>query len=576
MAERTSTSLESVVTELAARLGRLEARVAELEGRPAACGQGVGRRACPSADLAAATPACRRAHWPSLGRTLLVLAGAYLVRALTDGQVLPAAAGVALGLAYAAVFQLLADREALAGRHASAVFHDVASSAIAFPLIWEATARFALIPPRVGYAALVAFFALGIGVAWHRRLRANAVVTTFLALATAVSLLVATHDLIAAIAALVAVAAGVEWLAWRGAWLGLRWASAAVLDAAAALLVAVATRPAWPEGYPPLSSDLARRRCSRCPRFTWSSVAARTLRRGEAVTAFEVVQGALALLLGFGGAMNVLGAHGLPADGARRARSPPRRALLRRGVLGGRAAARTGPQLLPVLDGRRGADAGGNRAPRRRARAGRRVVGARPRRRVARPPVRPDDAAGARGAIRARGRAPHGVAAERSRALAAAPSRDSRRLWRGSWPSRRSPPGPCSRAIRALRAAASARAPQLLLAALGRPRRRQGRAGCALAGRGPVARGGPRGGRRRAHGRARRARARPRGGRGAPRARRAAVARLPGRRARRAQVADAGRAPGPAGDARREPRPLRSRARPPAPAHEGPRPDRRP
>ena len=311
MAERTSTSVESVVTELAARLGRLEARVAELEGRPAAAGKEVAE----AFESTIAAPGVPPGTLALVGRTLLVLAGAYLVRALTDGQVLPAAAGVVLGLTYAVAFQLLADREALAGRHASAVFHDVASSAIAFPLIWEATTRLALIPPRAGYTALVAFFALGIGVAWHRRLRANAVVTTLLAVVTAVALLVSTHDLIAAIAALVAIAAGVEWLAWRGAWLGLRWAAAAGLDAVAALLVAVAGRPAWPEGYPPVALDLVEAALLALPALYVVSVAARTLRHAEAATAFEVVQGALALLLGFGGAMNVLGAHGLPAAG---------------------------------------------------------------------------------------------------------------------------------------------------------------------------------------------------------------------------------------------------------------------
>ena len=287
MAERTSASLELVVEELTARLTRLEVRVAELEARPA----GAGKKAAPEAfEPAIAGPSVPQGALALVGRTLLVLAGAYLVRALTDGHVLPAAAGVALGLAYAAALQLLADREALAGRHASAVFHDIASSAIAFPLIWEATTRFAL-PPRAGYAALVAFFALGVGVAWHRRLRANAVVTTLLALATAVALLVSTHDLIAAMAALVAIAAGVEWLAWRGAWLGLRWTAAVVLDAVAGLLVAVASRPVWPEAYPLVALGMAEAALLALPALYVASVAARTLRHGEAVTAFEVVAG---------------------------------------------------------------------------------------------------------------------------------------------------------------------------------------------------------------------------------------------------------------------------------------------
>src|SRR5690606_27814254 len=135
MADASTERLESLVielTELTERLGRLEGRVAQLEGRPSAERTAAApppRTAGPEPPAAGLPPGLLALS----GRTLLVLAGAYLVRALTDGQVLPAAAGVFLGLAYAAVFQLLADREALAGRHASAVFHDVASSAIAFP-----------------------------------------------------------------------------------------------------------------------------------------------------------------------------------------------------------------------------------------------------------------------------------------------------------------------------------------------------------------------------------------------------------------------------------------------------------
>jgi hypothetical protein len=306
--------LESLVAELSERLSRLEARVAELEARPG----GVAVPLAPPEEPNEPAPVPLAVPPGTLalaGRTLLVLAGAYLVRALTDGHVLPAAAGVALGLVYAAVFQLLADRDAHAGRYASAVFHDVASSVIAFPLIWEATARFSLISPWTACAALLAFFALGVGVAWHRRLRANAVVTTLLALATAVALFLSTHDLLAAMVALLGIAAGVEWLAWRGAWLGLRWASAAVLDAAAALLVAVATRPSWPEGYPPLPVSLGEGALLALPALYVTSLAARTLRRGQPVTAFEVVQGALAVLLGVGGTVRVLAAHGVASGG---------------------------------------------------------------------------------------------------------------------------------------------------------------------------------------------------------------------------------------------------------------------
>ena len=113
---------------------------------------------------------------------------------------LPATTGLILGLGYAAVWQLAADREARLGRRESAAFHDLASSLIAFPLIWETTARLGLLGPRAAYTALVAFFTLGLGVAVHRKLVVNATLTTTLALVTAVALLVSTYDLRAALA----------------------------------------------------------------------------------------------------------------------------------------------------------------------------------------------------------------------------------------------------------------------------------------------------------------------------------------------------------------------------------------
>jgi hypothetical protein len=305
-------ALHSRLCELATRLERLEARVGQLESRAAG-----------GAEAASAAPADEALHAPGLpqgtlalvGRTLLVLAGAYVVRALTDGHALPASLGVGLGILYAALWQLRADRDALAGRAQSAAFHGLASSLIAFPLVWEASARFGLLGAGGGAAALVAFFALGLGVAWHRKLPANALVTTLLALGTVVALVVASHDLLAGVLALVAIAAGLEWLAFRGAWLGLRWIAAAVLDGIALLLVAILTRPVVPEAYAAVPAGAAALALLAIPALYIASVAARTLRLAQPVTAFEVVQGTAAAALGFGGAVLVLGRNGLSDRG---------------------------------------------------------------------------------------------------------------------------------------------------------------------------------------------------------------------------------------------------------------------
>jgi hypothetical protein len=245
-----------------------------------------------------------------VGRTLLVLAGAYLARALTDGRVVPAGVGGGGGRADAVFWQLRADREARAGRRESAAFHALAGSLVAFPLVWETTARFGLLGPGAGAAALVAFFAIGLAVAWRQRLTVVAWVTTGLTLATALALLLATKDLLAVFVALLAVAASLEWLAFRERWLALRWGAALVLDAVAFLLVALATRPqGLPSAYVPFSTPAAALALLALPALYVAGLAARTLRLGRPVTLFEVAQGSLAVLLGFGGAWRVLSAH---------------------------------------------------------------------------------------------------------------------------------------------------------------------------------------------------------------------------------------------------------------------------
>lgn len=301
--------LQSAVRELTARLRRLEARVSQLEGRSP--GSPAASPAFERAEPALSAMAVSHGTIALVGRTLLVLAGAYVARALTDDGVVPPGAGVALGLAYATFWLLLADREAAAGRRPSAVFHALAGSLIAFPLLWETTARFQLLGARASCALLVAFFSMALAVAWRRGLALVAGAATGLTLATAVALLVATHDLLSVFVTLLVVTAVLEWLAYHDRWLPLRWAAALVLDAVALLLIALVTRrQGLPAGYVPLPPAVAAGALLALPALHVTGLAARTLLRGRPVTLFEVAQGAVAVVLGFGGAGQVLTAHG--------------------------------------------------------------------------------------------------------------------------------------------------------------------------------------------------------------------------------------------------------------------------
>src|ERR1039458_2283006 len=58
---------------------------------------------------------------PVLGRMLVAIAGAYVLRALTDWGVLPAAAGVAIGLIYGLIWLWVAARSPLEAKFAAAL-----------------------------------------------------------------------------------------------------------------------------------------------------------------------------------------------------------------------------------------------------------------------------------------------------------------------------------------------------------------------------------------------------------------------------------------------------------------------
>jgi len=102
--------LESEVQSLSRALERVEDRLGSLEKR-------AGTQASVGTE-----PVATPAPVPSdsevatgitfAGRTLLVLGGGYLLRALTESGALPPMAGVTLGLTYALLWLLAADRAA--------------------------------------------------------------------------------------------------------------------------------------------------------------------------------------------------------------------------------------------------------------------------------------------------------------------------------------------------------------------------------------------------------------------------------------------------------------------------------
>jgi hypothetical protein len=246
-----------------------------------------------------------------LGRTLMVLGGAYLLRAITDAGLVPGLVGAVAGLVYAAAFLLLADRAAAAGRRTSALFHGFAAVAIAYPLVWEATGRFATFTPATAACALLVFVALGLVVAERGALWEIAWASTLLAILTALGLLIRTHELVTITIALWLMAVGVEGAALRDRWLSLRWPAAIGLDLVILMVAMVELRrDGPPEGYETLSTAILVSMGLGAIALYLSSTSARTLLRGRPISAFEIVQTAVALVIGYGGATSVVMARG--------------------------------------------------------------------------------------------------------------------------------------------------------------------------------------------------------------------------------------------------------------------------
>jgi hypothetical protein len=140
---------------LEARLVRLEEAIKALEARL--------DRLHPAASRTTTAAQVERSEigFTLIGKSVLIVGGAYVIRALTELGVLANTAGIVLGFVYALVWMWFAERALRRGRRTVALFNAGTATLIAGALIWEATARFHALPPWLaGVGLLIAAGAL--------------------------------------------------------------------------------------------------------------------------------------------------------------------------------------------------------------------------------------------------------------------------------------------------------------------------------------------------------------------------------------------------------------------------------
>jgi len=244
-----------------------------------------------------------------IGRTLIVLGGAFLLRALTDSGQLRPALGISLGMVYAVVWYGAADRAAGSGRPASSLFHGIAAVVISLPLVWEAATRFAWLGPVASAAAVGLLTSIALVVAARHRLQSLAGVGTVGAVVIALGLAVAMDHM--ASFAVLAIALGLA--AWmlgesRLEWNWLRWPTAA---GAALLAVGLTARTLADPPREALAAAVLAHALFAAAYL--AAVAWRTLGRARPVRPFEIAMTAIAVGIGLGSALAETAAAGATA-----------------------------------------------------------------------------------------------------------------------------------------------------------------------------------------------------------------------------------------------------------------------
>jgi len=317
-------SVTSDVEQLSERVRELERRVSALEGQPekpvptATAEPNLAlQRPRPPATWRGFPPAeIPGGAVPVLGKAVLGIAGAYLLRAIAESGVIPKLPILILAIVYAGLWMVWAVRTHAANRFAS-VTYGITAALILSPLLWESTVRFQVLAPAFTAVVLVAFVVLALALAWQRNLQVIPWIATLAAVITALALIIATHELVPLTAALLALALATEVAACLEHRLSLRAVPAIAADFAVWLLVDVMTSSQGvPEGYHPTAPSTITLLCLILFAIYGGSIAIRTFALRRPITIFEIGQGVLAFLLAAFGAMRATHGAAAPALGA--------------------------------------------------------------------------------------------------------------------------------------------------------------------------------------------------------------------------------------------------------------------
>ncbi|MBZ5678474.1 MAG: hypothetical protein LAO24_00045 [Acidobacteriia bacterium] len=287
--------VSSDLEQLTERVQDLERRVAALEtqrepGAPAESRATAAVEEPPTLSVPSGAV-------PVLGKAVLGIAGAYLLRAVAESGSIPKLPVLVVAILYAGMWLVWAARIHAANRFASTTY-GITAALILAPMLWESTVQFQVLAPVFTAVVLAGFVVLALGLSWRHNLQAIPWVATLAAVITALALIIATRELVPFTAALLVLALATEVVVQEGHRLSLRAVPAIAADFTVWLLVYVMTgSEGVPVGYRAANPGTVAGISLALLAIYGGSIAIRNLAFLSRITSFEVAQGMIVFVL---------------------------------------------------------------------------------------------------------------------------------------------------------------------------------------------------------------------------------------------------------------------------------------
>ena len=235
--------------------------------------------------------------FPVLGKAMLGIAGAYLLRAVAESSSLPRTAVAAVAILYALAWLVWASR-AKAGDWLAGTTYACTSALILAPMLWELTLRFSVLPAPLTAGVVCGFVIAASALAWKRDFAPVLWVANVTGIAIALSLSIATHQMTPFIALLLLMVLICEYGAVRDRDTGVRVLVALAADVAIWALIYIYASPQSTRGnYPSLSTATLLAPGLGLFLILGVSLIYRTVLKGKTITVFETIQTMIAFLL---------------------------------------------------------------------------------------------------------------------------------------------------------------------------------------------------------------------------------------------------------------------------------------